>query len=98
VRRMSEVSPLASGALLAAAALFVAYGVVVLYRVITGPTLFDRILGVNMVGMFTVLAIALVAAALGQPTFLDIALVYALLNFLLSIAISKVSVEWGGVL
>jgi multicomponent Na+:H+ antiporter subunit F len=95
---MSEVSPLASTALLAAAALFVTYGVVVLYRVITGPTLFDRILGVNMVGMYTVLAIALVAAAVGEPTFLDIALVYALLNFLLSIAISKVSVEWGGVL
>jgi len=95
---MSEVSPLASAALLAAATLFVAYGVVVLYRVINGPTLFDRILGVNMVGMYTVLAIALVAAALGEPTFLDIALVYALLNFLLSIAISKVSVEWGGVL
>ncbi len=95
---MSEVSPLASTALLAAAALFVTYGVVVLYRVVTGPTLFDRILGVNVVGMYTVLAIALVAAAVGQPTFLDIALVYALLNFLLSIAISKVSVEWGGVL
>jgi multicomponent Na+:H+ antiporter subunit F len=95
---MSEVSPLLSTALLAAAALFVAYGVVVLYRVVTGPTLFDRILGVNMVGMYTVLTIALVSAAVGEPTFLDIALVYALLNFLLSIAISKVSVEWGGVL
>jgi multicomponent Na+:H+ antiporter subunit F len=95
---MSEVSTLASAAFLAAAALFVTYGIVVLYRVITGPTLFDRILGVNVVGMYTVLAIALVAAAVGQPTFLDIALVYALLNFLLSIAISKVSVEWGGVL
>jgi multicomponent Na+:H+ antiporter subunit F len=95
---MSEVSPLASTALLAAAALFVTYGVVVLYRVVNGPTLFDRILGVNLVGMYTVLVIALVAAAFGESTFLDIALVYALLNFLLSIAISKVSVEWGGVL
>lgn len=92
------MSPLATTALLAAATLFVTYGVVVLYRVVTGPTLFDRILGVNVVGMYTVLTIALVAAAFGQPTFLDIALVYALLNFLLSIAISKVSVEWGGVL
>ena len=92
------MSPIASAALLAAAALFVAYGVVVLYRVITGPTLFDRILGVNVVGMYTVLTIALVGAAFGEPTFLDIALVYALLNFLLSIAFSKFSVERGGVL
>jgi multicomponent Na+:H+ antiporter subunit F len=95
---MSDVSPLLGTALFAAAALFVGYGLLVLYRVVTGPTLFDRILGVNMVGMYTVLAIALVSAAMGEPTFLDIALVYALLNFLLSIAISKVSVEWGGVL
>ncbi len=94
----SGPSPLLATALLAAAAVFVGYALVILYRVYCGPTIFDRILGVNTIGMNTVLAIALVAAALGEPTFLDIALVYALLNFLLSIAISKVSVEWGGVL
>jgi len=95
---MSDLDPVATAALLTAAALFVGYALMVLYRVYRGPTLFDRILGVNVIGTNTVLAIALVAAAFGEPMFLDIALVYALLNFLLSIAISKVSVEWGGVL
>jgi len=95
---MSDPTPLVGAGLLAAATAFVLYALVLLYRVYQGPTLFDRILAVNAVGMNTVLAIALVAAAYGEPTFLDIALVYALLNFLLSIAISKVSVEWGGVL
>jgi multicomponent Na+:H+ antiporter subunit F len=95
---VSDPSGLATAALLTAATLFVGYAFVILYRVYLGPTLFDRILAVNAVGMNTVLAIALLAAAFGEPTFLDIALVYALLNFLLSIAISKVSVEWGGVL
>ena len=94
----AEPSALLTTALLAAATVFVGYAFVILYRVYCGPTIFDRILGVNAIGMNTVIAIALVAAALGEPTFLDIALVYALLNFLLSIAISKVSVEWGGVL
>lgn len=95
---MSTVSPLVTTGLLAATAVFVGYAILLLYRIYRGPTLFDRILGVNMIGTQTFVAIALVAAALGEPTFLDIALVYALLNFLLSIAISKVSVEWGGVL
>jgi len=95
---MSEPTPLVAAGLFTAATAFVCYALVLLYRVYRGPTLFDRILGVNAVGINTVMAIALVAAAYGEPTFLDIALVYALLNFLLSIAISKVSVEWGGVL
>ena len=95
---MSDPTPLVGTGLLAAATAFVLYALVLLYRVYQGPTLFDRILAVNAVGMNTVLVLALVAAAYGEPTFLDIALVYALLNFLLSIAISKVSVEWGGVL
>ena len=42
--------------------------------------------------------LALLGAALGEPWFLDIALVYALLNFLMSIAISKFTVERGGVI
>jgi len=91
-------SPLVTGALLGGATAFVLYSVALLYRVYAGPTVFDRVVAVNAVGTNTVIAIALVAGAFAEPAFLDIALVYALLNFLLSIAISKVSVEWGGVL
>lgn len=85
-------------ALLAFAGAFVVFAIVAMYRVITGPTLHDRVIAVNVVGTNTVVAIALVAGAFEAPVFLDIALVYALLNFLLSIAISKFSVEHGGVL
>jgi len=49
-------------------------------------------------GTNTVVILALLGAALGEPWFLDIALVYALLNFLMSIAISKFTVERGGVI
>jgi multicomponent Na+:H+ antiporter subunit F len=90
--------PLVQNALFLTAAAFVVYAGVALYRVYRGPTTHDRIIAVNVVGTNTVVAIALLSAALGEPLFLDIALVYALLNFLLSIAFSKFSVERGGVL
>jgi len=84
--------------LLVAAALFVSLAVMMLYRAILGPTNQDRVLAVNVLGTNTVVILALLGAALGEPWFLDIALVYALLNFLMSIAISKFTVERGGVI
>jgi multicomponent Na+:H+ antiporter subunit F len=77
---------------------FVALGVVTLYRVARGPTTHDRVVAVNATGTTTVIIISLVAVILDEPVFLDIAIVYALLNFLMSIAISKFTVERGGVL
>jgi multicomponent Na+:H+ antiporter subunit F len=85
-------------ALLAIAAAFVVFAVIALYRVLVGPTIHDRVIAVNVMGTNTVIAIALVAAAVDEAVFLDVALVYALLNFLLSIAFSKFNVEHGGVL
>jgi multicomponent Na+:H+ antiporter subunit F len=84
--------------LLAAAAGFVLLALGMLYRAIKGPTMQDRVLAVNVLGTNTVVILALLGAGLGEPTFLDIALVYALLNFLMAIAISKFTVERGGVL
>ena len=84
--------------LLIVAALFVTLAVMMLYRAILGPTNQDRVLAVNVLGTNTVVILALLGAALGEPWFLDIALVYALLNFLMSIAISKFTVERGGVI
>ena len=89
---------LVTDVLLGAAAAFVVVSVVAVYRVVSGPTMPDRVIAVNVIGSNTVIVIALVAAGLGEPGALDIALVYALLNFLLSIAISKFTVERGGVL
>ena len=84
--------------LVLAAALFVTLAIAMLYRAIMGPTNQDRVLAVNVLGTNTVVILALLGAALGEPSFLDIALVYALLNFLMSIAISKFTVERGGVI
>ncbi|MBB6647604.1 cation:proton antiporter [Halobellus ruber] len=84
--------------LLGAAAAFVLFAVVLVYRIVAGPTMQDRVIAVNGIGTNAVVVLALLAAALDQPGFLDIAIVYGLLNFLMSIAISKFSVERGGVI
>ncbi|MFC4541914.1 cation:proton antiporter [Halosolutus amylolyticus] len=83
---------------LATATLFVVLAIAMFYRAVAGPTTQDRLLAVNVLGTNTVVILALLAAALDQPWFLDVALIYALLNFLMSIAISKFTVERGGVL
>jgi multicomponent Na+:H+ antiporter subunit F len=51
-------------------------------RCAVGPSLYDRILAVNVFGTKTVLVIALLGFAMGRPDFLDIAMVYALINFI----------------
>jgi multicomponent Na+:H+ antiporter subunit F len=61
----------------------------VLIRAYAGPTLYDRILAVNAFGTKTVLMIAVLGFLMGRPEFLDIALVYALINFIGTIAVLK---------
>ncbi len=56
-----------------------------------GPTFYDRILAVNMFGTKTVLFICLLGFVMGRPEFLDIAMVYALINFISVIAILRYS-------
>ena len=69
-------------------ALIIAMGLV-LIRLIKGPTLYDRVLAVNSFGTHTVLLIGVVGFWNGRPDFLDIALLYALINFVGTIAILK---------
>ena len=85
-------------ALLLTAAALVVLAIVVLYRAVRGPTMQDRVVAVNVLGTNTVVILALLSAALDVPSFLDIALVYALLNFLMAVAISKFTVDRGGVM
>ena len=80
------------------ATLLMVLAVAMFYRAIKGPTTQDRVLAVNVLGTNTVIVLALLAEGLSEPSLLDIALVYALLNFLMAIAISKFTVERGGVL
>ena len=62
-----------------------------LARAVLGPTLYDRILAVNSFGTKTVLFIAVAGFLAGRPDFLDIALVYALINFIGTVAVLKLS-------
>lgn len=61
----------------------------VLYRAIKGPRVCDRVLSVNVIGTKTVVLIALVGFIYDRPHFLDIAIVYALINFIATIAFLK---------
>lgn len=60
-----------------------------LWRAVKGPTVYDRILAVNSFGTLTVLLIAVFGFLTNRPEFLDIALVYALINFIGTIAVCK---------
>ena len=63
--------------------------ILVLVRLFLGPTLYDRVLALNAFGTLAVLMISVVGFLFGRPDFLDIALLYALLNFIGTIAILK---------
>jgi len=60
-----------------------------LTRALLGPTAFDRILGVSMFSTKIVLFIAAVGFLTERPDFLDLALLYALINFIGSITVLK---------
>ena len=60
-----------------------------LLRAFAGPTLFDRILAVNVFGTKTVLFVAVISVSVGNSSFLDVAMVYALINFISIIAVLR---------
>lgn len=65
-----------------------------LVRALLGPTVYDRIAAMNMMGTKTILLIAVFAFLTGRHDLLDIALVYALINFIGIVAVLKL-VEQG---
>ncbi len=71
-----------------AAGLVVAMALMII-RAIYGPSQYDRILAANSFGTKTVLLIAVIGYLFGRPAFLDIAIVYALINFVTTIALMK---------
>ena len=74
--------------LAATIALFVGM-IIVLARLYAGPTLYGRILAGNSFGTYTVLFIGVLGFLNERPDFLDIALLYALINFAGTIAVLK---------
>lgn len=60
-----------------------------LARALLGPTVYDRVLAVNMFGTKTALLLSVIAFLYGRPDFLDLALAYALINFIGVLAVLK---------
>ncbi len=60
-----------------------------LIRALRGPTLYDRIVSVNVFGTKTVLAVALITFVTGHADLIDVALVYALINFIAIVTVLK---------
>lgn len=80
------MSPFLFGSLLVVAVLIAAG----LYRVAAGPTVFDRLVGVALVSVNGLAIIVLLGFLLERPAFyLDIAIAYALLAFLLPLALGR---------
>jgi multicomponent Na+:H+ antiporter subunit F len=73
----------------AATVLLLATLALLLVRAVKGPTVFDRLLAGNTIGTVSVLLLALIGFLTGRPDFLDLAIVYGLLNIVGTIAVLK---------
>lgn len=60
-----------------------------LARAFLGPTVFDRLQCANTIGTLAVLLLAVIGFLTGRPEFLDLAIVYGLLNVIGTIAVLK---------
>lgn len=60
-----------------------------LVRAMAGPTVFDRVLALNMMGTKTVLLICVVSFVTARTDFLDLALLYSLMNFIGMVALLR---------
>ncbi|MCF6262399.1 MAG: monovalent cation/H+ antiporter complex subunit F [Xanthomonadales bacterium] len=60
-----------------------------LVRAFLGPSVYDRVLSVNVFGTKTTLLLAVIAFLYGRPDFLDLALAYAMINFIGILAVLK---------
>ena len=72
----------------AAIAISVALALAVL-RALLGPTVFDHVLAGNTVGNLAIMLVAVVGFLTGRPEWLDIAIIYSLLNVIATLAILK---------
>ncbi len=63
--------------------------ILVLIRAFMGPTVYDRILAVNSFGTKTVMLIIVGGHALGWHSYVDIALMYVLVNFVGTLAVMR---------
>lgn len=81
-------------ALIAAAVAILVTMTMALIRAMLGPTIFDRVLALNMFGTKTVLLICVIGFFTDRTDFLDLALLYSLMNFIGMVALLRFS-EYG---
>lgn len=81
-------------ALIAASVAILVTMILALVRAMLGPTIFDRVLALNMFGTKTVLLICVVGFLTDRTDFLDLALLYSLMNFIGMVALLRFS-EYG---
>jgi multicomponent Na+:H+ antiporter subunit F len=77
-------------------AVFIAIGIILaitsflcLVRAIKGPTAPDRVVAVNVIGMKTLVILVLFAFIYQRTLYIDVAIVYALINYLSTLTISR---------
>lgn len=63
--------------------------VLTMARAMKGPSFYDRILAINSFGTATILFIAVLGFLTERPDFMDMALIYALINFIGTLAVLK---------
>ncbi len=83
------MSPFMGYVMLGSAFLLIISMGLMLVRLLGGPTLYDRLLAVNSFGTKTVLFLCVFCFIIGRPDGVDIALLYALMNFIGTIAVLK---------
>jgi len=88
---MTIIDPIASNILFVSTITIMMTMMLAILRAFMGPSVYDRILAVNMFGTKTVILMGVLGYLAGRPAFLDIALVYALMNFITTIAILRYS-------
>lgn len=60
-----------------------------LLRAVLGPTAADRVAAINVIGTKTMVLIALVSFISGQEYFIDVALIYALIAFVMTLGVAR---------
>ncbi len=75
--------------LFAVAIILMITAVLAAYRAIVGPTIADRLVAISVIGTTTLIVLVLISYIYNQPTFVDIALTYAMLNFIVSVAAGR---------
>ena len=86
---MTSRSPILAAAFAATLTMLALAAVLTFVRLVRGPTLPDRVIAVDLIGVLVVCMLVVVAASTGEPAFLDVAMVVALVSFVGTVAYAR---------